>query len=517
MTEVAAAGSPLRNAGARIAVSGASGFIGRVLTAELTRQGFTVLAVSRSDLDKMRAGTYDTGSLEGSAAAIHLAGRAHVLRETEADPSAAFRVSNRDATVAFANACAKAAVGRFVFVSSIGVNGSASVRPFRPDDAPGPDEPYAVSKLEAEQALWATASENGLQVVVVRPPLVYGPEAKGNFLRLLKLASLPVPLPLGRVRSRRSFVSVWNLADLLIRCVQHPAAAGRTFLAGDGEDIDLPDLLRSLASAMGGRRIVLLSVPVTLLRLGSGALGKGSVFEKLSASLQVDISQTRRLLDWTPPLALREGLERTARWFVETSRHRPGARPLYETTKRVLDVVIALLALAVLAVPMLAIALSVKLSSRGPVLYWSDRIGRGNAIFSMPKFRSMYTGTPAVATHLLAQPAAYITPLGQFLRKSSLDELPQLWSVLAGDMSLVGPRPALFNQDDLIEARTTAGVHELRPGITGWAQVNGRDELPIPEKVALDAAYLRNRSFLLDLRILFLTAWKVVKRDGVAH
>ena len=190
---------------------------------------------------------------------------------------------------------------------------------------------------------------------------------------------------------------------------------------------------------------------------------------------------------------------------------------MFELFKRVFDFVAALLLIAALGLPLLVIAGVVRLTSRGPALYWSDRVGQSNHLFSMPKFRSMYVGTPPVATHLLANPDAHITPVGKFLRKSSLDELPQLWSVLVGDMSLVGPRPALFNQDDLIKARTDAGVHALRPGITGWAQVNGRDELPIPDKVALDAAYLRERSFSLDLRILWMTLWKVVRRDGVSH
>ena len=151
------------------------------------------------------------------------------------------------------------------------------------------------------------------------------------------------------------------------------------------------------------------------------------------------------------------------------------------------------------------------------MLYWSNRVGKGNRIFRMPKFRSMRVDTPAVATHLLANPGAYLTPIGSFLRKSSLDELPQLWSILKGDMSFVGPRPALFNQDDLVALRTQLGVHELVPGLTGWAQVNGRDELPIPEKVRLDAENMQRRSFAFDLRILWLTFIKVLRRDGVAH
>jgi O-antigen biosynthesis protein WbqP len=185
--------------------------------------------------------------------------------------------------------------------------------------------------------------------------------------------------------------------------------------------------------------------------------------------------------------------------------------------KRVFDLLLAVAAAAVLAVPVLLVALAVRLSSPGPALYWSDRVGRNNKIFKMPKFRSMRIGTPAVATHLLADPKAYLTPIGSFLRKSSLDELPQLWSILVGDMSFVGPRPALFNQHDLIALRTELGVDTLVPGLTGWAQVNGRDELPIPDKVRLDAAYLAQRSLGFDIRILWLTFIKVIRRDGVTH
>jgi O-antigen biosynthesis protein WbqP len=185
--------------------------------------------------------------------------------------------------------------------------------------------------------------------------------------------------------------------------------------------------------------------------------------------------------------------------------------------KRLFDLVLALTAGLVLLVPVVLVALAVRLTSQGPALYWSDRVGRHNRIFRMPKFRSMRTDTPAVATHLLTDPSRYLTPIGPFLRKSSLDELPQLWSILKGDMSFVGPRPALFNQDDLIALRTEQGVHDLVPGLTGWAQVNGRDELPIPQKVALDAEYLRRQSLWLDVRILWMTFVKVLRRDGVAH
>jgi len=183
--------------------------------------------------------------------------------------------------------------------------------------------------------------------------------------------------------------------------------------------------------------------------------------------------------------------------------------------KRLFDVVASGAALLLLAVPLLAVAAVVRLTSPGPALYWSQRVGRGNRLFAMPKFRTMRTEAPEVATHLLDEPDRWLTPPGAFLRKTSLDELPQLWSVLVGDMSLVGPRPALFNQHDLVALRTESGVHALRPGVTGWAQINGRDEIAMSRKVALDAEYLRRQGLLFDLQILLATVAPVVTGRGV--
>jgi len=185
--------------------------------------------------------------------------------------------------------------------------------------------------------------------------------------------------------------------------------------------------------------------------------------------------------------------------------------------KRIFDLLLGLVATVCLLIPIVIVVTLVKVTSQGPILYWSDRVGRYNKIFRMPKFRTMLVGTPAVATHLLSDPASYLTPIGSFLRRTSLDELPQLWSIFRGDMSFVGPRPALFNQDDLIELRAQKGIDALVPGLTGWAQINGRDELPIPQKVELDAEYLIQQSFWFDLKILWVTFLKVIKRDGVSH
>lgn len=185
--------------------------------------------------------------------------------------------------------------------------------------------------------------------------------------------------------------------------------------------------------------------------------------------------------------------------------------------KRVFDLLLVCVVGVLCLLPILVIAVLVRMTSRGPVLYWSDRVGRNNVLFKMPKFRTMRVEAPAVASHLLSDPSAWLTPVGGFLRKASLDELPQLWSILKGDMSFVGPRPALFNQDDLVGLRTQHGVHKLVPGLTGWAQVNGRDELPIPEKVKLDEEYLQHQSFVRDLVILWHTVVNVLARKGVSH
>jgi O-antigen biosynthesis protein WbqP len=185
--------------------------------------------------------------------------------------------------------------------------------------------------------------------------------------------------------------------------------------------------------------------------------------------------------------------------------------------KRLFDIILALIALVILLIPILTVALLVRATSIGPVVYWSERVGRGNKTFKMPKFRTMRVDTPAVASHLLSDPGRFLTPVGSFLRRSSLDELPQLWSIFKGDMSFVGPRPALFNQDDLVALRTQYGVDKVLPGLTGWAQVNGRDELPIRDKVKLDVDYVNQQSFGLDMKIIFLTLLRVVGRDGITH
>ncbi len=308
----------------RILVTGANGFVGRALCATLGARGVAYTGAVRRDpgphqvaIGDMDAGTDWRAALAGCSCVVHLAARVHVMDDGAADPLAAFRAVNVDATLALARQAVAAGVRRFVFVSSIKVNGEATqATPFRADQAPAPQDPYGVSKWEAEQALTALGRDTGLEIVIVRPPLVYGPGVRANFLRLMQLARKGVPLPLASVDNRRSMVAVDNLADLLALCCRHPAAAGQVLLAADGRDLSVAELLRLLAGAMG-KRAPLFPMPVGLMRAGAALLGKGAVADRLLGSLQVDAGPTRALLSWQAPLTVEQGIARTVAHFLQ--------------------------------------------------------------------------------------------------------------------------------------------------------------------------------------------------------
>lgn len=320
-----------------IAVTGANGFVGRTLVENLMSRSWDVTAVVRDpasyspaaesglahvvsvgDIDKT---TDWSAAIKGCDVVIHLAARAHLLNDTAADPLSEFRAVNVDGTLNLARQAANAGVRRFIFVSSIGVLGNQNKRPFCETDAPNPIEPYAVSKLEAENGLREISAETGMEFVIVRPPLVYGPNCRGNFNRLLKLVYSGVPLPFGAVDSRRSFVSVWNLSDFLVACLETPAAANRIFLVSDGVDVSLTGLLRSLACGMG-KKIRLVPVPLKAIYAASALIGKKDLAKKLCGSLTVDIGFTTETLKWTVPLTVAEGLDRTARLYRKDRQSR---------------------------------------------------------------------------------------------------------------------------------------------------------------------------------------------------
>lgn len=318
----------------RVLVTGASGFVGSAVVDRLVRDGFEARAAVRhrpahgptgvqwfDSLDLGADGDW-SAALEGVEAVIHCAARVHVMHEAAADPLAEFQRVNVDGTLCLAAQAARAGVRRFVFVSSIGVNGAQTFeRPFRADDAPAPHSPYAQSKLEAESGLKAEAAGSTLAPVIVRPPLVYGPDAPGNFRTLMHAIQRGIPLPFGAVHNRRSLVALDNLVDLLCRCITEPAAAGGTFLVSDGEDVSTPDLLRRCATALG-RRARLLPVPVPLLRGAARLLGRESAAQGLCDSLQVDITPTREQLGWSPVTQMDEELSRCARALLRTQQAR---------------------------------------------------------------------------------------------------------------------------------------------------------------------------------------------------
>jgi UDP-N-acetyl-alpha-D-quinovosamine dehydrogenase len=317
-----------------VLVTGANGFLGRPLGAHLAERGHSVVRAVRSPSGKLPAadGVVATGDLEdardlgdaltGVDVVVHLAARAHVMRDTASDPEAAFRRANLDATRHLAQEAVRAGVRRFVFLSSVKVNGEQTTdRPFSENDLPQPEDAYGRSKRAAEQELWRIAAATGLEVVVIRPPLVYGPRVKGNFLRLLKLADTGVPLPLARVRNWRSLVNVWNLCDLIALCVSHPAAAGETFLACDQHDLSTPELIRALRESLG-KPPRLFPVPPSLILGASRLAGRKALAARLLGSLQVDSAKAGRLLGWRPTVSVGEGVRRTAAWYRETERCR---------------------------------------------------------------------------------------------------------------------------------------------------------------------------------------------------
>lgn len=503
----------------KIVVTGANGLVGGELCNALERGHHEVTRVVRRSVEP---GYLNVGSIDGQTdwssvlspsvdAVVHLAARVHVMRDDGDGFTELYRKVNTDGTLNLAKQCSVNGIKRFVFVSTVKVLGEGRDRPYQEGDAASPLGPYAVSKWEAEKGLLEISAQTGMEVVILRPPLVYGPGVGANFLRLISLVGCGIPLPFGSIHNLRSLIFLGNLVDAILVCLTHPAASGKTYLVSDGEDVSTPQLIKHLSFALGKSRH-LLPVPSGWLRAFGKLLGREAAVARLLGSLIIDSTQIQKDLGWRPPWTLQAGLEETAAWYLQQKRANRGIG-----VKRMFDITLAFCAGFVLLLPISIAALLVGLTSSGPVLYWSDRIGRNNRLFKMPKFRSMRVDTPAVATHLLANPEVYLTPIGGFLRKSSLDELPQLWSILKGDMSFVGPRPALFNQDDLVALRTEHGVEQLVPGLTGWAQINGRDELPIPEKVLLDVEYLQRRSFLFDLQILWLTFKKVIRREGVTH
>lgn len=525
-----------------VLVVGSNGFVGRALVEALVIQGWAVKAAARqaqllpSGAEAVLSPDLTNEQADWSAllsdvdVVVYLAARVHVMNDLHPDPMLAYRAVNTTAAVVLAWQAAQAGTRRMVYLSSVKVNGEVSTEPFRESDPPQPTDPYGMSKLEAEEALRRVAQATGLEVVIVRPPLVYGPGVKANFASLLRAVKLSVPLPIGAVTARRSLVYVGNLTDLLVRVLDHPKAANEIFFVSDGEDLSPPDLVRRLAEAQG-RPARLPRVPLKLLLALGRLTGRTAALNRLTQPLQVSVNKARTLLGWTPHYPLWQAIARTvanhavvsgsaaialpqtaesqSRWSLSASQQ------VYLRVRAVAEKVVATVLLVGLSPLCMVLALLIRVDSPGSALFVQERAGRGHAPFRMYKFRTMRKDAPQLSTEEMQQVALNpVTRVGVFLRRTSLDELPQLANVVLGQMSFIGPRPALMTQSEVLKLRTVSGVDQLPPGITGYAQVTGRDDLSNHDKVRQDTVYLQNLGLAFDSRILAMTVDSVLRGTG---
>ncbi|WP_161882065.1 hybrid nucleoside-diphosphate sugar epimerase/sugar transferase [Deinococcus alpinitundrae] len=520
--------------GRTVLVVGASGFVGKALVGYLLKGRYTVRAAARQPAGIPDGAEYTVlpdltqpdiawgALLDGIDSVVYLAARVHVMNDTHPDPLAAYMAVNHDAALSLAQAAAQRGIGRFVYLSSVKVNGEQTSRPLTELDIPSPTDPYGVSKFRAENALLQLGRETGLDIVVLRPPLVYGPGVKANFMALGRAAGRGVPLPIGAVRNQRSMIYVENLADLITLTLEHPAAAGEVFFASDGEDLSTAALTRDLAEAQG-KIAHLPRVPVGILALVGRMTGRTNMIKRLTGSLQISSEKAQRRLEWSAPYPVWQAVARTGRSMNQAepssaiqSKIQLGlSQKLYLLLRTLLEKIAATLGLIVLLPIYLFLAILIRLDSPGPAIFRQERAGRLHQPFKIYKFRTMRSDAPNLSTEEMQQSGLkVITRLGAFLRRTSLDELPQLLNVLKGEMSFIGPRPALMTQYPVLHLREQTGVDQLLPGITGHAQVTGRDNLSDKEKVERDSYYLKRLGPKMDWRILKITLNSILSGVG---
>lgn len=463
-----------------ILVTGANGFVGESLVKRLmttkhqTIAGVRKLPELQQDceyiiIDNLEDKADLSSALKDIDVVIHAAARVHVMKEAANDPLTEFRKVNVEGTLNLARQAVEAGVKRFIFISSIKVNGEGTElgHPYTADSQPKPTDPYGISKYEAEQGLLKLAETTSLEVVIIRPTLVYGENVKGNFHSLMKWTYRGIPLPIGGIRHNlRSLVSIDNLTDFIITCIKHDNAKNEVFLISDDDDISTAELLEEIAKGLSVNNKAI-NTPPEVINRAAGAVGKASVAQRLSGSLQVDISKAKNLLGWQPKYSTSESIQKTAAFYksnLSASESMALQRPL--------DIAFSATGLVV-ASPLLIGATVIGYFDTGSPLFIQERVGKDQKPFKLIKFRTMKVDTASVASHLADNSS--ITKLGKVLRKTKLDELPQLLNVLKGEMSLVGPRPNLFNQEELIKARADQGVYDVLPGITGLAQLSGVD------------------------------------------
>ena len=530
----------------RVLLTGARGFLGRAILRQLTQLSIKSTLTSRG-LESIESAS--DGSLTRSVAAdlcsdsipddlfnevrevIHTAGLAHQFGD-RANDVAAFERLNHQATERLVRLAIERGVEHFVLVSTVAVYGGGSEsEPGRctEETACDPQGPYATTKYDGEQAAIRLAQDSSMRLTVLRMTTIFGEGDRGNTDRLLRMIDAGRFVSIGNGQNVKSLIHLKDAARacvaVLDRCDdRRPADEPNVNLYNVSADpVPMNDVVSGLTVALG-KWPARWFVPATPVKLVSGLLaaltgGKGRLgrlHQTITKWLKSDVVDAKKFHDrfgFTAEISLSQGLVRQVQAY---RRNNPfGGR--VPVLKRAFDFVLAAVLCLVFAIPMLGCYLAVRLTSKGPAIYWSKRVGINQRPFWMAKFRSMRTDTPSVATHLLQDSKSFITPVGRVLRKTSLDELPQLWNIIKGEMSFVGPRPALESQTVVNVLRAERGVARWLPGITGWAQVNGRDELQCEEKVEFDYQYCQRWSLLFDLKIIILTAWKVFAREGVTQ
>nr|WP_160148081.1 hybrid nucleoside-diphosphate sugar epimerase/sugar transferase [Rubripirellula obstinata] len=515
-------------------ITGATGFLGSEILRQAMLDGQRVHAVGRSLIqgeqnETLKFSQIDLASdelsadlLDGCDQVLHVAGLAHQFGKLGNDRER-FQQVNVGAVNRVAEAAGQAGTKHFILISSVGVYGEGEgVRSEKANCHP--EGFYAVSKFDGEKAAQEVCGRYGMTLTILRMATLYGEHDRGNVQRLIEGIDRGVIPFFGAGKNRKSLVHVQDAAAACLKVAQDFRAkqtTGTVVFNVAGEPRLMRDVYRDIRIGLG-KSEAFIRIPMVCVRLPFQTLSNlpviRSVARKIVSTLDkwsrddaYDGSGFQQRFGFTPSVDLATGVGRQARWY-RIHRQDLFRRRL---AKRVFDFGLAAALLVAFSIPMMIVALLVKLTSPGPVVYYSDRVGKNNQLFPMPKFRTMRIDTPQVATHLLGDSAKWLTPIGNLLRKTSLDELPQLLSVLKGDMSFVGPRPALFNQDDLIAMRDRAGVSRLKPGITGWAQINGRDDLSLPEKVVYDQQYLLRRSIIEDIKIIFATGLQAFVGKGV--
>lgn len=471
-----------------ILVTGANGFIGHALVENILQTKHEVIACVRQSvkptldceyrfIDRLDSNTDWEQVLQGIDVVVHCAGKASVSKDDKNSPLKSLKEINTAATLNLAKQAVDMGIRRFIFLSSIKVNGEYSLpnKPFTPGITTPPYDPYALSKYEAELGLKEIANNSAMDYVIIRPTLVYGENVKGNFNALMKWTYKGIPLPLGGIKNNlRSLVSIKNLTDLIISSIDTTNAKNQVLLVSDDSDISTATMLDEIASGLGVENKAL-PVSPTLIKIGAKLVGKEHIAQRLCGSLQVDISNTKELMNWQPKISTSEAIQSTAKHYLSNqtlSKKNKWQRPL--------DITFSATGL-VAASPLLIATTIVGYFDTGSPLFIQERVGKNKKPFKLVKFRTMRLDTASVASHLAD--SSSITKLGKILRKTKLDELPQLVNVLKGEMSLVGPRPNLYNQQELIKARDNQGLYNVLPGITGLAQLNGID-MSTPELLA---------------------------------